>query len=557
MSAAGDRVGSASYDELAVAGPAPERALAAKLDALEDALGLLRRHGVEPPPELGTERLVHGRGRLRHGSAHTVVALVGSTGSGKSSLLNALVGQQIARSGVTRPTTSVTQGVVIGDGGEGLLDLIGVSQRHRVAAADTDLLAGLVLLDLPDFDSVSVAHRLEVDRLVTLVDLLVWVTDPQKYADETLHDGYLRRFNRHADVMQVVLNKVDTVPPRELDGLTADLARLLEADGLAGMSPIPTSTMTPDGVDALRGVLAAEVSARRAALDRIAADLRAQAEDLAALVGLELPDGRRSGRAVDGGPLPDDLQQQVEIGLAHAAGVDAIAALVAAQHRRDAVLATGWPPMRIIRRLRRAPLSRLSITTGSSVATAEVSRTLRAAGDRVVDDAGAPWATAVDLAVRDRLDDVTAALDTAVSRDVQVLRQPPRWWSAVGGLHKALLAIAVVGGVWLGGLFAARTMLLLDVEALTPRVGVVPVPTAMLLGGVGAGLLLALLARLAGRIGAGRQAQRAVASLRASIGRVAADEVVDPLRTVVADRAQVADLLARAAQPIEAGPASQ
>ena len=47
---------------------------------------------------------------------------------------------------------------------------------------DRDL-DGLVLLDLPDHDSTEVAHHLEVDRLVQLADLLVWVLDPQKYAD--------------------------------------------------------------------------------------------------------------------------------------------------------------------------------------------------------------------------------------------------------------------------------------------------------------------------------------------------------------------------------------
>ena len=61
--------------------------------------------------------------------------------------------------------------------------------RHRV---DSDGLQGLVLLDLPDFDSVETAHRLEVDRIVELADALLWVVEPQKYADAALHDRYLR-----------------------------------------------------------------------------------------------------------------------------------------------------------------------------------------------------------------------------------------------------------------------------------------------------------------------------------------------------------------------------
>ncbi|HUG87088.1 MAG TPA: dynamin family protein, partial [Euzebya sp.] len=321
--------------------PADERladaGLAGRLDALEDAVSLLGRHGFSLPPGVAGDRIAHARARLRHGTHHTVVALVGSTGSGKSSLLNALVDQDVARAGVTRPTTAVTQAVTIGADASGLLDLIGITRRHRIAAAtaqptvpvtptapvpasssdggptggsaaevsdgqtgeeavDRAALDGLVLLDLPDFDSVAVSHRLEVDRLITLVDLLVWVTDPQKYADEALHDGYLRRFSGHADVMQVVLNKMDTLPPGQGEALLEDLARLLADDGLPGMTPVPTSAVTPGGVDVLRGILTGEVTARQAALERIDADLRTQAVALRELT--------RTTAAADGAGLP-------------------------------------------------------------------------------------------------------------------------------------------------------------------------------------------------------------------------------------------------------------
>ena len=52
-------------------------------------------------------------------------------------------------------------------------------------------LQGVVLLDLPDHDSTEVSHHLEVDRLIELADLMVWVLDPQKYADAAIHDRYL------------------------------------------------------------------------------------------------------------------------------------------------------------------------------------------------------------------------------------------------------------------------------------------------------------------------------------------------------------------------------
>ena len=52
-----------------------------------------------------------------------------------------------------------------------------------------------------------------MNRLVGLVDLLVWVLDPQKYADAAVHERYLRPLARHGDVTVVVLNQIDRLPP--------------------------------------------------------------------------------------------------------------------------------------------------------------------------------------------------------------------------------------------------------------------------------------------------------------------------------------------------------
>ena len=180
--------------------------------------------------------------RLALSRDHTVVALAGATGSGKSSLFNALARLELSPVGVRRPTTGVAHACVWGplEGANQLLDWIGVLPRHRFVresaldADDETALHGLVLLDLPDFDSVQRSHRLEVDRLLGLVDLVVWVVDPQKYADRVIHDSYLREFHRHRDVTVVVLNQADRLPPAELPRVLDDLRRLLDADGLAG-----------------------------------------------------------------------------------------------------------------------------------------------------------------------------------------------------------------------------------------------------------------------------------------------------------------------------------
>ncbi|MCB2557781.1 50S ribosome-binding GTPase, partial [Listeria monocytogenes] len=80
-----------------------------------------------------------------------VVALAGATGSGKSSLFNALAGADLAAVGVPRPTTAEAMAAVRGDGAQALLDWLGVQRRYRLAA-DPGSQGGLVLLDLPDHD---------------------------------------------------------------------------------------------------------------------------------------------------------------------------------------------------------------------------------------------------------------------------------------------------------------------------------------------------------------------------------------------------------------------
>src|SRR5699024_8885033 len=132
----------------------------------------------------------------------------------KSSTFNALAGLDLSAVGVRRPTTSWTTACVWGqDGATELLEWLGIPARHQVtrdSLLDTGRedarLHGTVLLDLPDHDSTEVSHHLEVDRLVQLADLLVWVLDPQKYADAAVHDRYLAPLADHAEVMVIVLN---------------------------------------------------------------------------------------------------------------------------------------------------------------------------------------------------------------------------------------------------------------------------------------------------------------------------------------------------------------
>src|SRR4051812_18439161 len=221
--------------------------------------------------------------RLAVSGAATVVALAGATGSGKSSTFNALTGTDLATVGVRRPTTSTALACSFGeDAAEELLDWLAIPRRHALEA-DPRLssgLDGLVLLDLPDHDSTEVAHRLEVDRLVELVDSLVWVVDPQKYADAALHNRYLKPLAQHADVMSVVLNQIDRLVGWEGGACVRALRRLLDPEGRGKVDTLPASAETGEGVARLRAARASRVAEKKAAARRLGADVTVVASRL-------------------------------------------------------------------------------------------------------------------------------------------------------------------------------------------------------------------------------------------------------------------------------------
>ena len=257
--------------------------------------------------------------RLRLSSNHTVVALAGGTGSGKSTLFNALSGATFSPPGVTRPTTRHVHACVWGmQGAAPLLDWLNVQRRHRYARAsvldsgESDL-DGLILLDLPDHDSVVTASMAAVDRLSKLADMVIWVLDPQKYADAAVHNRYLIPLAGHASVFTVVLNQIDTLPPEQIRDCEQDLRRLLDAEGLAETPVLPVSARTGAGLAELRALLMETVQRNRAVTDRIAADIDAVIGGFAAYAGPQiapdaaLPDRGRPRRRGAGAPLAAPL----------------------------------------------------------------------------------------------------------------------------------------------------------------------------------------------------------------------------------------------------------
>ncbi len=337
--------------------------------------------------------------------------------------------------------------------------------------------------------------------------------------------------------MMVALNHVDEIPESAVEACLSDIDRLLVLDGLKGVPVFATSATRGDGLDRLHDALAARVSKKQVAKERLTADVRAMALRLSAETG-DTPAGdiRLSGR--------DELLQAC----AGAAGVPVIVEAVESASFLRARRATGWPVTSWLTRFRRDPLSRFQLASSgsatgtasalgagqtavsapNSVQRARVDSAVRSVVDDVTAGMQSPWKTAVRAASLSRLDDFADALGNAVSTTDLGVARNPRWWGAVRVLQWVLFVTALVGGIWLvvlGGLSYLRLS-----QPATPEAGGVALPTVLLLGGVIAGLALALVSRVVARSSARRHAQRADARLRKQVERVTDDLVITPIQ---------------------------
>lgn len=294
----------------------------AKLDTLQHLLDLVTEP-LDDSPLLTQARAVAERSgdRLRFPQHFTTIALAGTTGSGKSSMFNAFTTIDRSPAGILRPTTSEPYACVWGNlyQADELLDWLGVSPRRRFTresaldANDELALRGMILLDLPDVDSVEPRHRAEVDRILHLVDVVVWICDPQKYADQLVHEGYLRQLAQHRSGLIVALNQTDKLLPAHLPKVGADLRQLLDEGGLSGVPLVATSATkkVPElppakrgpikpkpspfstersangyiGVATLRALLEPIIVGGRAGSDTVDRDVAAVLKELSTLVG--------------------------------------------------------------------------------------------------------------------------------------------------------------------------------------------------------------------------------------------------------------------------------
>ena len=262
----------------------PDTELPARLAALASLVQIAADRsgpgGFSPELLAEAQELLERAGeRLKLSAAHTVVTLAGGTGSGKSSLFNALAGATFSPPAVTRPATRHAHACVWGmQGAAPLLDWLGIERRYRYARASAldageAALSGLLLVDLPDHDSVAAGAATAVDRLISQADLMVWVLDPQKYADAAVHNRFLAPLARHATVTTVALNQCDLLTAQQAKDCEEDLRRLLDSEGHGDARVLLVSAATGAGLDKLRQILGEAVSARRTATDRIAADI--------------------------------------------------------------------------------------------------------------------------------------------------------------------------------------------------------------------------------------------------------------------------------------------
>jgi len=532
--------------------------LGTRLEGLERALVAGRGRLDDALVDEGERLVEKASSRLRLSADHTVVAIAGATGSGKSSTFNALIGLDLAAVGVRRPTTSWATACVFGkDGADELLAWLEIPPRHQVtrdsmldSGRSDEALHGVVLLDLPDHDSTEVSHHLEVDRLVAQADLFVWVLDPQKYADAAVHDRYLAPLARHKDVMLVVLNHIDRVPPDRRDGMLSDVRRLLVADGLQDVPLYALSARQGEGVDQLRDEIARRAAAKKANRARVEADVKDLASRLREVSGAEKAPG-----------LPKQRVAAVNDAFADAAGVPTVVKAVEDSTRLRANRATGWPVVAWVTKLKPDPLKRLHLDLGSAgkvltgaartsvpqptqVQRARVDTEVRALSEEVSSGLGAPWTTAVRRASVARLDDLNDQLDRALGSTDLGVERIPAWTGLVRAVQWLLIAAALVGLAWLSVVGVAN-YLQLDGFPTMPWRGV-PLPTWLLLGGVLAGLLLALVCRFLVAATARSRARAADKRLREAIGQVTEDLVVTPIEAELAAYGQVREGLGQA-----------
>ncbi|OFP59305.1 hypothetical protein HMPREF2980_05225 [Rothia sp. HMSC076D04] len=535
---------------------------------------------------------------------HTVIGFFGATGSGKSTLFNAIAGQNIALSAPTRPTTSTVQAAIWeAEGSEELLDWLGIDKRvypqTQALAAEGEATegnkatggaaapnavtepapglfnrirravggrgemrtrtGGLILLDMPDFDSVTTTNRDLAARMMRYVDVLVWVVDPQKYADAVIHRDFMVPLAASGAQALCVLNQADKLAPAEVPAVLTSLTRLLQAEGTEAhllSAPIAVSARTGEGVDVLRDLLAQVAAAKSLSLQRTDAQLHATASQLRTYAGGE--------GTVLAGAYALEAEQKLVKACYTSSQAEQVLEAATASYRRAAGQHTGWILTRWMSRLKADPLRRLHL--GQQDETKSASKTEKSAGMLGSDSENAPELVASSLpplsaaqkagmanAVRQYSKQMAARIDepwkrsmkeAALSREAELpellerdmvridygLGRTRAPWVIFNALQWIALMSALVGVGWLTLISGMAYLQIQLPPAPTPEGSPVPLPTLLLLLGVLLGIASAGVGRLLTAMGSRYYARKLRGRLQTGVEKAVQSCVVAPVQ---------------------------
>jgi len=515
-----------------------------------DVLGSLAdlRDGIAAARTLGldvtTAEAVSAEASERLGIAPDayVVALVGGTGVGKSAILNAVGGEVVSPAGARRPTTGEPIAWVAAGALEEvrpLLSRLGIDRPQTHARGD---LRNVVIVDLPDVDSLEAGHRATVEALLPKIDVVAWVVDPEKYADAVLHDDFLRQWLARLDRQVVILNKIDRLDANAQARVRADLRRVVRLVTAKDIPIIATEAALGEaGIAELRAWLADAAAAKAIVAARLGAAARAALAELAAEAGV----------GSDATPFIAEADQRRAI---HEAIDEVLRVVDLPGVERQAVAATRARA----RRRGTGPIGTLTSAvyrfSGRQRASAEPGGYLRAWRSRgglvrateIVRRAIADALPAVPPALRARYAaagegaDLEArlgtALDRAVLRHAEIEAPTSRFWPVIGLLQTANTLLLVFALAWVVlWAIAKPTVASYDL----PLLGPVPAPMVLLFLALASGYVLARLLGLhAGWVGR-RWAQRLSTEIRAAVREIVAADAFAPLERLEAARSEL------------------
>ena len=283
---------------------APQARLRAEVDSLADIAGSIGFALSTEARDDRSSRRDHLMGilrrylepRLAEPGHPVVVAVFGPTGSGKSTLVNTLVGRPISETGVIRPTTRRAVVWVHQRDADDIGALLGQTGPVDVVADDHPVLASLAIVDTPDIDSIAEEHRRQTEAILQTADVAIAVTTPQRYADAVPWDVLGGLTERALEVV-VVMNRTT----RRAGGAVIDLAGLLRDARVAGVDSADDIIVIQEqrirGDGRLHGYALRQLARR---LEAIAADhSRVSHRGIVAAAGHAVAVGRELAGAVD------------------------------------------------------------------------------------------------------------------------------------------------------------------------------------------------------------------------------------------------------------------